>query len=126
MLSARKRLRSRAGQSLSEYVLLLGLVAVGLVVILLGFRGSVGTIYTAARDGLAWAASASAGSNGAGGGSSSGSGAAGGGGSTVGGTPGSTSGGGGSTVGSGGSSSGGGSGGSDPTPGIQPVPQTQQ
>jgi Flp pilus assembly pilin Flp len=120
MTSARDRLRSRAGQSLPEYVVLLALVAIGLVVILVGLGSNVQTIYTATNRALAAAVS---GITGGGGDPPSGSvGIAGGGGSTSGGGGGSTAGGGGSSDPGGGSSSGGGGGGAeDPPPETRPI-----
>ena len=119
MTSARDRLRSRAGQSLSEYVLLLALMATGLLVILLGFGSNVGTIYTKTSNAMASVAS---GNTGGGGGTPSGTVGAGvGGGTTVGGGGGSAPGGGGSPGGGGGANpGGGGGGGSEADPVISP------
>lgn len=119
MTSALDRLRSRAGQSLPEYAILLTLVATGLLIILLGFRTHLQSIYAATSNALGSVASAVTGGGG-GGTTSGGGGAAGGGGdggSIAGGSgDGSNAGGGGSSAGDGGSSSGGGDGSSEPPP----------
>ena len=118
-MTARDRLRSRAGQSLPEYALLLALLAIGLVSILLGYRTNLQAIYAATNNALASVASEI---TGAGGGGTIGgpavAGGDGGGGSTVGGAAGSAA----SREGSngvGGPSPGGGGGSSEPPPTIR-------
>jgi Flp pilus assembly pilin Flp len=119
-MSARERLRSRAGQSLPEYAILLALVAAGLVILLLGFGANVQTIYTAANHALSVASgSASGGSGSTPSGTSAGGGGVGGSGAGVGGVSGTGSG----APGAGGGASaagGGGPGGTEPTPGVRP------
>jgi Flp pilus assembly pilin Flp len=122
MAPASKRLRSRAGQSLPEYAILLALVATGLLILLLGFRGNVGTIYTATNNALAAIASGITGAGGGGTASPTGGGA--GDGSGAGSISGGGDGGpaasvGGSTDGGAGSSSGG-TGGSEEDPSLTP------
>ena len=109
MISARGRLRSRAGQSLPEYAVLLALTAIGLLVLLLGIGDNVESIYAGANDALAWVASIGTGgegSDGSGGASASVGGA--GSGSPAGGGSSPADGGGASSPGDGGGSVGGG------------------
>ena len=117
-MSGRERLRSRAGQSLPEYAILLALVATGLIILLLGFGTNVKTIYTAANHALSVASGMATG--GSGDGATSGTAAGGGDGGSAG--AGGVSGGGGSDPGGGGGSDsgGGGTGGDEPTPGVKP------
>ena len=123
MISARDRLRSRAGQSLPEYAVLLALTAIGLVILLLGIGNNVESIYAGANDALAWVASVAGGGDGGG--------AAGGASAAVGGAGSGSPAGGGSSPGAdgegasssgGGSVGGGGAGGSEDTPEIRSPP----
>src|ERR671920_646958 len=111
MLSTRERLRSRAGQALAEYALLL-MMASGLVIILAGFGTHIRSIYSSANDALHSVASGDVvASSGCSGGNCAGSGGGGGGGTTSGadgGTGGGGGGGSGSGGGGGGASAGGG------------------
>jgi Flp pilus assembly pilin Flp len=120
---ARGRLRSRAGQSLPEYAILLALVASGLVILLLAFGTNIKTIFTAANSSLGFVASSITGGSGGDGTGVSGSGGSGGDVSAAsGGVSGGGGAGGGSDVGGGGSTGGGGGGvgGDEPTPGVTP------
>jgi Flp pilus assembly pilin Flp len=117
-MSARERLRSRAGQSLPEYAILLALVATGLIILLLGFGTNVKTIYTAANHALSVASGIASGDPG---GTASSTAAGGGdGGSTAGGGGASSGGGGGSAGGGGSVAGGGGTGGEEPPPSLRP------
>jgi Flp pilus assembly pilin Flp len=118
--SARDRLRSRRGQSLTEYAFLLALVAIGVVIILLGIGTHIQSIYSKASTALGAAEAASIQAGGGGGASGATGAATGGGGSAGGGNSSNAGGGAGSTPGGGGTNPGGGGGGSVPTPGIVP------
>lgn len=119
-MSVRGRLRSRAGQALPEYAILLALVATGLIILLLGFGTNVKTIFTAANHALSVASGIASGGGGSAiSGSAAGSGD--GGGPTAGGAGVSGNGNDGSGTGGGGSEpGGGGTGGDEPTPGLRP------
>jgi Flp pilus assembly pilin Flp len=120
VISARGRLRSRSGQSLPEYAVLLALTAIGLAILLLGFGKNVESIYAGANDALAWIASIATGAGGGASGAASGSvGSAGSGpAATVGSSP--TNGAGSGSTTGGGSSGGAGGGGSQEEPKVTP------